>query len=112
MPGGYSPWMSMGPTSKGLRSSSGAATTRTTRLRAGPLGPPSQTTRSLWSLGAVWAKPINRAFRDQYGIETYWKILLAEDLWVTPDLQLIFKPTYNTTKNVLAVGGIKLRFFF
>ena len=50
--------------------------------------------------------------RDQYGIETYWKILLAEDLWVTPDLQVIFRPTYNTTKNVLAVGGIKLRLFF
>lgn len=25
---------------------------------------------------------------------------------------MIFKPTYNTTKNVLAVGGIKLRVFF
>ena len=65
-----------------------------------------------WSLGAVWAKPINRALRDQYGIETYWKILFAEDLWVTPNLQLIFNPTYNTTKTVLAVGGIKLRLFF
>jgi hypothetical protein len=65
-----------------------------------------------WSLGAVWAKPINPSLRDQYGIETYWKILLFEDLWVTPDLQVIFKPTYNTTKNVLAVGGIKLRLFF
>jgi hypothetical protein len=65
-----------------------------------------------WSLGAVWAKPINRTLRDQYGIETYWKILFAEDLWVTPNLQLIFNPTYNTTKTVLAVGGIKLRLFF
>jgi carbohydrate-selective porin OprB len=45
-------------------------------------------------------------------IRTYWKILLFEDLWVTPDLQVIFKPTYNTAKNVLAVGGIKLRLFF
>ncbi|MBT8469398.1 MAG: carbohydrate porin, partial [Deltaproteobacteria bacterium] len=65
-----------------------------------------------WSLGAVWAKPINPTLRDQYGIETYWKILFAEDLWVTPNLQLIFNPTYNTTKTVLAVGGIKLRLFF
>ena len=65
-----------------------------------------------WSLGAVWAKPINRTLRDQYGIETYWKVLLSEDIWVTPDLQVIFKPTYNTTKAVLAVGGIKLRVFF
>jgi carbohydrate-selective porin OprB len=63
-------------------------------------------------LGAVWAKPINRTLRDQYGIETYWKILFAEDLWVTPNLQLIFNPTYNTAKTVLAVGGIKLRLFF
>ena len=65
-----------------------------------------------WSLGAVWAKPINRTLRDQYGIETYWKILFAEYLWVTPNLQVIFSPTYNTAKKVLAVGGIKLRLFF
>jgi carbohydrate-selective porin OprB len=65
-----------------------------------------------WSFGAVWAKRFNRSLRDQYGIETYWKILFASDLWVTPNLQLIFKPTYNTTKTVLAVGGIKLRLFF
>jgi len=38
--------------------------------------------------------------------------LFAEDLWVTPNLQVIFNPTYNTAKNVLAVGGIKLRLFF
>ncbi|RZV50249.1 MAG: hypothetical protein EX268_17470 [Deltaproteobacteria bacterium] len=55
---------------------------------------------------------MNRTLRDQYGIETYWKVLIAEYFWVTPELQVIFKPTYNTTKNVLAVGGIKLRLFF
>ena len=65
-----------------------------------------------WSFGAVWANSFNRSLRDQYGIETYWKILFASDLWVTPNLQLIFNPTYNTTKTVLAVGGIKLRLFF
>ncbi|MBT8465544.1 MAG: carbohydrate porin [Deltaproteobacteria bacterium] len=65
-----------------------------------------------WSLGAAWAKPINRTLRDQYGIETYWKVLVAEYFWVTPGLEVIFRPTYNTAKNVLAVGGIKLRLFF
>lgn len=60
----------------------------------------------------MWARPINRSLCDQYGIETYWKILFAQDLWVTPNLQLIFNPTYNTTKTVLAVGGIKLHLFF
>ena len=50
--------------------------------------------------------------KSAYSIETYWKILLADDFRVTAGLQMIFKPTYNTTKNVLAVGGIKLRLFF
>lgn len=68
--------------------------------------------RGEWSLGAVWAQSFNPGLRDQYGIETYWKILLADDFWLTPNLQMIFKPTYNTSKNVLAVGGIKLRVFF
>lgn len=68
--------------------------------------------RGEWSLGFVWAKPIVRSQRDQYGLETYWKILFAEDVWVTPGLQLIFKPTYDPSTDVLAVGGVKLRVFF
>jgi hypothetical protein len=31
---------------------------------------------------------------------------------VTPNLQVIFRPTYNMAKSLLAVGGIKLRLFF
>lgn len=68
--------------------------------------------RGEWSLGSVWARPINRTLRDQLGLETYWKILFASDVWVTPGLQVYFKPTFDTTVNVLAVGDIKLRLFF
>ncbi|MBT8467610.1 MAG: carbohydrate porin, partial [Deltaproteobacteria bacterium] len=64
-----------------------------------------------WAFGTSWARHI-AGLGNQYGIETYWKILFAEDLWVTPNLQLIFNPLFNTTKTVLAVGGIKLRLFF
>jgi hypothetical protein len=68
--------------------------------------------RGEWSLGGVWARPINRTLRDQGGLETYWKILFASDIWVTPGLQVYFKPTFDTSKNVLAIGEIRLRLFF
>ena len=72
------------------------------------------------ALGANWAQPFSgfsgaapvfQGLNDQYGIETYWKILLTPDLWLTPGVQFIFDPTFNPDVSTLAVGTIKLHFF-
>ena len=73
------------------------------------------------AVGASWAHPIQSfhnapAFwndrRDQYGVETYWKILLTPDLWITPGAQFIFNPSFNPTEDSIGIIQFKFRLFF
>ena len=73
------------------------------------------------ALGRTWAHPIQNLHDtiaawngrdDQYGLETYWKILLTPDLWVTPGAQLIFDPSFNPDDDVIAIAQFKFRLFF
>ena len=72
------------------------------------------------AVGASWSKPIqeletgppvwnNR--RDQTAVEAYWKILLSPTLWITPNVQMIWNPSFNLDKDFIAVGGLKFRWF-
>ena len=63
-------------------------------------------------VGATWARPDSDGFRDQYGVEVYWKLLLAPSVWLTPLAQLIWDPTFNPSTDFLAVFGLKVRVFF
>jgi hypothetical protein len=63
-------------------------------------------------LGATWADPIDNRLRDQYGLETYWKILLLPNLWVTPGIQFIRDPSLNPQVNSVTIGQLKARLFF
>ena len=75
------------------------------------------------AVGGSWAHPIqsfdNPAagpifgnLRDQYGVESYWKILLTPDLWVTPGVQVIFDPSFNPDDDTIVIGQLKFRLFF
>ena len=64
------------------------------------------------ALGWSWAKPIDPGLRDQYGLEAYWKILLLPNLWVTPGVQVLFDPTFNTEVDSIVIGQIKARLIF
>jgi len=69
-------------------------------------------------LGFAWMQPGANPLlgttdpRDQYGLETYWKILLTPDLWVTPGVQFIFNPSRNFSTDFVAIPQIKFRVFF
>ncbi len=63
-------------------------------------------------LGATWAEPIDNRLRDQYGLETYWKILLWPNLWVTPGIQFIRDPSFNPQERSITIGQLKARLFF
>jgi len=72
------------------------------------------------ALGASWAHPIQNfqsglptwnGARDQYGLETYWKLLLMPDLWVTPGVQMLFDPSYNPDTDFVGIAQIKFRLF-
>ena len=72
------------------------------------------------ALGATWARPIQdfdsglplfNGLRDQYGIETYWKILLTPDLWITPGVQLLIDPSFNPEEDLVGIATFKFRLF-
>ncbi len=72
------------------------------------------------AMALSWAEPLDRpdpltgiqSDRNQYGLETNWKILLTPDLWVTPGVQLIFDPTFNPSTDFVAIPQFKFRVFF
>lgn len=71
--------------------------------------------------GFTWSEPIEGLplvvfpqrdpLKDQYGVEMYWRMLITNDLWVTPSLQVIVNPTYNPDTESIIVPGLKFRFF-
>ena len=71
------------------------------------------------ALGGMWMQthpnlkvgPLVLDAQDQYGLETYWKILLTPNVWVTPGVQVIFDPAFNPAEDFIAVPHIKFRFF-
>lgn len=69
------------------------------------------------AVGGMWSRPINNIFpgfsaRDQYGIETYWRVLMTPNLTVTPGIQLIFDPAFNLGEDFVAVPHVKFRVVF
>ena len=63
-------------------------------------------------VGTSFAQPRLDSLDSQYGVETYWKILLLPSLWVTPGVQVIFDPTLNQSEDTITIGQIKARLFF
>ncbi len=63
-------------------------------------------------LGTSWKQPISDRLNSQYGVESYWKLLLLPNLWITPGVQVIFDPTFNPEEDTVTIGQIKARLFF
>ena len=70
------------------------------------------------AVGLIWMQPHDDLFddlvpgvalRDQLGLETYWKILLTPNLWVTPGIQFIHHPSLNPTVDNLVIPLLKFR---
>ena len=72
------------------------------------------------AMSLSWAEPLDRpdpilgirSDRNQYGLETNWKILLTPDHWITPGVQLIWSPSFSPSTDFLAIPQIKFRVFF
>ncbi|MCB1773700.1 MAG: carbohydrate porin [Gammaproteobacteria bacterium] len=60
-------------------------------------------------LAAWWAEPTNNTLSGETGVETFWKLQLAPNIEVTPDLQLIFNPQGNMNRNHVLIGSLRLR---
>jgi hypothetical protein len=69
------------------------------------------------SIGYMWSQAFSHllplgADGSQHGIDTYWKILLTPNIWVTPGTQFIWHPVLNPNHNFTVVPDIKFRIFF
>ena len=64
------------------------------------------------SFSLLYQTPIEEIFpeaRDQYGIEAYWRILLTQNIWITPGVHLVFNPALNMEDDFIAIPQLKFR---
>ena len=65
------------------------------------------------AISLLYMNPIEEIFdgpvRDQYGLETYWRILLTQNIWITPGVHLIFNPALNQQEDFIAIPQLKFR---
>ncbi len=63
-------------------------------------------------IGISFGKPADGTLRDQFTSEWFHRFQLNQFLAVTPDIQLIANPALNSSEDVLALFGIRLRAAF
>ena len=65
------------------------------------------------AISLLYMNPIEEIFdepvRDQYGVEAYWRILLTQNIWITPGLHLVFNPALNQEHDFIAIPQLKFR---
>jgi carbohydrate-selective porin OprB len=65
------------------------------------------------AISLLYMNPIEEIFsnpvRDEYGIETYWRISLSNNAWITPGIRLVFNPSLNQEDDFIAIPQIKFR---
>ncbi len=66
----------------------------------------------LVGLGVNWGKPSDDSLDDQVSDELFYRLQLAQNLAITPSVQLIINPALNPDENVIAVFGLRLRLAF
>ena len=59
-------------------------------------------------IGYFYANPTNPDFRDEHGLEMYYKLQLTHRLEFTPDMQIIFTPARND--GMVVIPGLRLRY--
>ena len=65
------------------------------------------------SASLLYMNPIEEIFdgpvRDQYGFEAYWRVLLTQNIWITPGIHLISNPALNQEEDFIAIPQLKFR---
>ena len=63
----------------------------------------------LFAFAIGWGTPQVRELRSQWTFETFYKIQLTPFAELTPDVQLVLRPSKYPSKNALWVFGLRLR---
>ncbi len=66
--------------------------------------------------GVNWGQPNDELFgsglRDQYAIESYFRLQVTKEISITPAVQLLINPALNPQKDTIWVFGLRSRFAF
>ncbi len=65
--------------------------------------------KDLIGFGLNWGQPPDSGLDDQYTVEVFYRLQVAQNLAITPDVQLIIDPALNPDENVLWVFGLRAR---
>ncbi|MEN8809403.1 MAG: carbohydrate porin, partial [Desulfobacterales bacterium] len=65
--------------------------------------------KDLIGFGLNWGRPPDSGLDDQYTAEVFYRLQLAQNLAITPDVQLIFNPALNPDEDTLWVFGLRAR---
>jgi hypothetical protein len=69
------------------------------------------------ALGLMWSRSFEDIVpgfgrQDQFGLETYWKILLTPNTWITPGVQVILDPAYQPNEDIVVIPHLKFSVSF
>lgn len=62
-----------------------------------------------FSLGLIWGRPRDSRLCDQIMCETYYRLQLTHHIQISPDIEVIFHPSYNPKNDVIGVFSIRMR---
>ena len=65
--------------------------------------------KDLIGFGLNWGRPPDSGLDNQYTAEIFYRLQLAQNLAITPDVQLIFNPALNPDEDMLWVFGLRAR---
>lgn len=65
--------------------------------------------RDLLGFGVSWGKPSADGLDDQYTAELFYRLQVAQNLAITPDVQLIIDPALNPEEDTIWVFGLRAR---
>jgi len=65
-----------------------------------------------FGVGLSWGQPDNRALRDQYAGEVYYRVQLTPTTQITPSVQLFIDPALNPDEDAIAVLSLRARVAF
>jgi porin len=66
----------------------------------------------LFGLGVNWGEPAADSLRDQYTVEMFYRLQLAQNVAITPSVQFLIDPAGNPTESDTTVFGLRARFTF
>ncbi len=59
-------------------------------------------------VAASWARPRGGNFRDQWGIEMFYRFQLTSAIQITPGFQVVFNPSLNPSKDVVGIFQMRI----